>query len=81
MALDAAQQPAEREFGELLTDAEIEHMTRKDRPTAQARALKRMGLPCRLENGVVLASRHHLREWLKDGSAKGDDGFNWSAAA
>lgn len=65
--------------GELLPEAEIERITRRERPTAQARALKRMGIPCRLEHGVVIASKQHLREWIAGQSQTAADAPNWGA--
>lgn len=66
--------------GELVPDDEIRRMTKRQQPAAQARWLKRKGVPCRLEAGVVILSRHHLREWIAGSAAdQAADNANWSA--
>jgi hypothetical protein len=42
------------------------------------RRLKKMGLPARLENGIVIASRVQLREWLQTGSTTPAAEPNWA---
>lgn len=66
--------------GELVPDHEIRRITKREQPAAQARWLKRNGVPCRHVGGVVILSRQHLREWIA-GRAAGDaaDNANWSA--
>ena len=73
------QRPTHQDFGELLNEAELLRLTGKERPAAQVRALKRMGLPCRLECGSVLMSRYHLREWLSGEAPRPSDGPNWDS--
>lgn len=66
--------------GELVPEDEIRRMTKREQPAAQARWLKRNGVPCRFVGGVVILSRQHLREWIAGQAAdEASDAANWSA--
>lgn len=47
-----------------LTDAEMEQITRKVRPSAQARVLRESGIPFRIVDGRPLVARSALIETL-----------------
>lgn len=66
--------------GELLSGAEITKLTSRRQPAAQVRALKRMGIPARLEHGSAIASRHHMRRWLEGGKTAPEEA-NWNGVA
>lgn len=69
--------PDDEPAGELLLDGEIERLTGRKQPAAQVRALKRKGLPARLEAGKAIVSRHHMRQWLEGAKPAGAEP-NWS---
>ena len=72
-------QPAD-DLGELLDDAEIQRLTGRTQPAAQVRALKRKGIPARLEAGHAIASRHHMRQWL-EGAKPATAEPNWNGVS
>lgn len=68
-----------------LSDAELMEATHRARPTAQARALERMGVTChRRPDGTLLVSRSALEAALQGTMARKPgpaNGLNWSNRA
>lgn len=68
-----------------LSDAELLEVTHRERPTAQARALARIGVTChRRPDGSLLVSRAALESALQGTVAKKagpSNGLNWSKRA
>ena len=65
-----------------LTDAELADATRRKRPSAQARALRAMGVPFRPRlDGSLLVSRDALARVLSAEPLRVDNGLNWSRTA
>lgn len=63
-----------------LTDNEVRELTRRERYSAQVRALRRMGIDHRIRpDGSVLVLRSHVESLFSGHVASNDQEPNWGA--
>lgn len=66
--------------GELMTSDEVAQLAGGIKtPARQLARLRKMGVPARMEEGVLVVSRVLVREWIKGAANEASGGANWGA--